>query len=57
MGPNQCKILSCNVANLTPEEWAAAAKVHKYEADFESATLEAMRLDAMHFLQITLEES
>ena len=54
-GPHKGKIVSCKVANLTPQKWAAAAKVHKYDVDFERATFQEKKTVARHFLELHVQ--
>ena len=54
-GAAQGPTVSCNVANLTPQKWAAAAKVHKYDVDFERATFQEKKTAARHYLELPLE--
>ena len=54
-GPQKGASVSCKVANLTPEKWAAVAKVHKCEVDLETATFQEKKTAARHFLELHLQ--
>ena len=47
--------MSCKVANLTPDKWAAVATVHEYEVDFERATFQEKKTAARHDLEFHLQ--
>ena len=54
-GPHKGTTVSCKVANLTPQKWAAAAQVHKYDVDFERATYQEKKTAARHYLELHLQ--
>ena len=54
-GPQQGTKVSCKVANLIPEKFAAVAKVHKYEVACERAVSLEKKLVARHSLELHLQ--
>ena len=54
-GPHKGTTVSCKVANLTRQKWAAAAQVHKYDVDFDRATYQEKKTVARHYLELHLQ--
>ena len=53
--PQKSTTVSCKVANMSPEKWAAVAKVHGHMGDYERASFQEKKTAARHFLELHLQ--